>query len=131
MRKPLSRSNSKSEYPMIPRPDYTVAQRHSSSGSLEYVPHRFKIPSPKRHLQSTSSFNYDSPSTSSHSPTSPRRAPMNPSKKPQFFPKVSKPPSEDISTLPQAKFIPQQDFPSQQQTYQTSKPSQSTSGEYI
>ncbi|XP_054274264.1 uncharacterized protein LOC128994062 [Macrosteles quadrilineatus] len=79
MRRPVSRSNSRGDQPPIPRPDYSISERKAAS--LEYVPNRFRVPSPKR-LQSQSSFNLDSAGR----PVTTKVAPVPP-KKPSAYPR--------------------------------------------
>uniref|UniRef100_A0A1B6G662 Uncharacterized protein n=1 Tax=Cuerna arida TaxID=1464854 RepID=A0A1B6G662_9HEMI len=117
IKRQLSRSSSRPEKPpLIPRPDYTIVDRHPAS--LEYIPNRFKVPSPKRPLPSQSSFTYEG---GQRSPTTPKVAPVPP-RKPIVYPRSSKPP---ISENPaQARYLPQQAVPSQQQAYFTRQTSQ-------
>lgn len=82
----ISRSNSRAEYPPIPHPDYTIAERRAAS--LEYIPNRFKVPSPKRPTQH--SFNYDQCSPTIGSP-----------KKPQVHPRTTM----EVGLVPRSKYI--------------------------
>ncbi|KAG8278678.1 hypothetical protein J6590_014233 [Homalodisca vitripennis] len=117
IKRQLSRSSSRPEMPpLIPRPDYTIVDRRPAS--LEYIPNRFKVPSPKRPLPSQSSFNFEG---GQRSPTTPKMAPVPP-RKPMVYPRSSKPPISENPT--QARYLPQQAVPSQQQTYFTRQTSQ-------
>lgn len=96
MKANISRSNSRAEYPHIPQPDYSVAERRAAS--LEYIPNRFKIPTPKRLNQHT--FNNDK-----HSPTQSKQVPV-PLKKPQVHPRTL-PTTVEVGLVPQSKYSPQ------------------------
>jgi len=119
LRRPVSRSSSRSEYPPIPRPDYTIADRRPAS--LEFVPNRFKVPTPKR--PQSQGFTYEPPG--SPLPTRTSKIPPIPPKKPTIIPRTASAISEDPSIVPSARYLPQNAVPSQQSfyTHQTSQTS--------